>query len=34
MSEQQQAQQPSQSATSFGQYFNNLSESKNNLPDY
>ena len=32
--EQQQAQQPSQAATSFGQYFNNLSGSGNDLPDY
>ena len=34
MSEQQQAQQPSQAATSFGQYFNNISGFGNDLPDY
>ena len=34
ISKQQQAQQPSQAATSFGQYFNNLSGSENGLSDY
>lgn len=33
-SEEQQAQQPPQTSTSFGQFFNNLSGSGSDLPDY
>ena len=33
-SEEQQAQQPLQTSTSFGKYFNDLSGSVNDLPDY
>ena len=33
-SEEQQAQQPPQASTPFGQFFNNLNASGSDLPDY